>query len=241
MPFALVLCLASQVQGQQQKTAPAGQSSPSKAQSRPKEAKQGNSQFTCPDPKAADACKSFAELRKAGDEDVLPSYSGRISLVCFRQQNDEFFILEVTDPSFSQTHFDRLTGKQVPDKDATDDAFGTIAGFAKGIEDETILPIFEFSGKWVYRLGPWFKADEINGSEISDRDHYGISANASQFIAGFRYKNRMEKDIDYSLVIQLSTGRFSEKFTEDQAKFPFSETNGHCSRLPAAGSKTKSQ
>jgi hypothetical protein len=50
-----------------------------------------------------------------------------------------------------------------------------------------------------------------------------VSIDNTQFIATMRYKNASDKDVDYTLMIQRSTGRFSETYTEEPATFPFLE------------------
>jgi hypothetical protein len=168
---------------------------------------------------------------------VAKNFADGIGYVCFRPDVDEFFILELTIPYFP-THLDPQTRKIVPDKGATSEAVGEIRSFAQGIQDGSIMPIWRFSGKWTYRFGAVFSATEINDqNEISDAEHYGVTADSSQITASFRYKNRLEKNIDYSLVIQRSTGRFSESYVEPPARFPFSQRNGRCSRLQATEPK----
>src|SRR5947209_6628876 len=55
--------------------------------------------FVCPDPQAARACKSFAELRQAGDDGVRASVArDGIAYACFRQPDDSFFVLDLDGP-----------------------------------------------------------------------------------------------------------------------------------------------
>jgi hypothetical protein len=42
-----------------------------------------------------------------------------------------------------------------------------------------------------------------------------------QITAVTRHKNRFDKTIDYELTIQRSTGRFAERYTEENAQTPF--------------------
>ncbi len=219
----------------------AGQATVSKQSVTQQTAKGRNAQFTCPDSFAAEACKSFEELYRAGDEGVYveaASVSKNTGYVCFRRGSDEFFVIWLTQPSFLK-HLDGETHKLVPNDDATDSGLGHIYAFAHGIEDFSLQPSFYFLGIWSEPLAPTFEAMKIDGQEISDPDHFGFAVDPYQFSAARRYKNRAGKDIDYKLVIQRSTGRFSESFTEDSAKFPFLETNGRCSRLPLSQPKGK--
>jgi hypothetical protein len=60
--------------------------------------KSAPSNFVCPDPEAAKSCKSFQELREAGDG--IPVLDNGIVYVCFRQPEDAFFIVALTGPDF---------------------------------------------------------------------------------------------------------------------------------------------
>jgi hypothetical protein len=238
---ALAFCSAPQCLGQQPRPAATGQPTASKTHGGQKKGGD-NSEFVCPDPLAAEACKSFTELYSAGDEGVKPLYENSVEYACFRPNTDAFFIVELTYPIFFKTHLDPSSHKMVPDDDATAYGSGRINAFSKGIQDTSILPIFYFRGKWTYPPAPIFTAVAINTlSELADTDHSGVTVESSQIAASFRYKNRTDKDIDYSLVIQRSTGRFSEAFIEQPAKSPFWEINGRCSRLSPRGPVKRNQ
>jgi hypothetical protein len=190
--------------------------------------------FVCPDPLAVKACNSFSELRRAGDDGVRASVSeGGIAYVCFRQPEDEFFVFALAAPIFRKTHLDPQTKKRSPDDDAVSRQTGFVSAYVNGIADFGSIPLSTFSGDWRVLFGSsWFEAQRINNVDISDPKTAGLSVDPSQVYAAFRYKNRFDKDLDYRLVIQRSTGRFSETYTEESAKVPFSEKNGRCSRLP---------
>jgi hypothetical protein len=190
--------------------------------------------FVCPDLAAAKSCKSFIELHKAGDEGVRSSVSnGGVAYVCFRQPEDEFFVLVLDGPAFFKKHLDLDTKKLVPDDDATASGRGAVRGFVNGIQDYAAVPINSFSGEWTALFGEMsFAARRINLNNIVDAEFAGIYVDEQQVNASFRYKNRFEKAIDYRLAIQRSTGRFSEKYTDESAKVPFSERTGRCSRIP---------
>jgi hypothetical protein len=227
--------LATALQCQQRAPSPDTKTNPPPVQKKAK----SESQFPCPDPLATVSCKSFVELYKAGDEAVQPTVN-YTSYACFRQNIDEFFIVQFQNPMFFKTHLDKFTGKQVPDDDATVPGSGHIHAFVNGIQDNSTAPIYMFAGSWTYIFEPEFAATSINfQKDMPDTEHYGVLVDSSKFSAAFRYKNKMDKNIDYDVVIQRSTGRFSETYTEEQGKFPFLEHNGYCSRLQVKGTKAR--
>ena len=225
--FALLLVMSAPLlPAAQTKTTPPRQQAVQKSPATPG--------FTCPDPLSAKACNSFLELRQAGDEGVKASVSSDgIAYACFRQPEDEFFVLVLEGPVFAKAHFDPNQKKVVPDDDATDFRVGFLSAFVNGIEEPASIPIHRFSGEWNNQFfGLTFAAQSINGEKVSDTDSFGVSIVPSQVDAAFRYKNRLDTNIDYRLVIQRSTGRFSEKYKEESSKLPFSEKFGRCSRMP---------
>ena len=184
--------------------------------------------FTCPDPLAAESCKSFKELYEAGDEGVtLYALQG---YACFRQNEDQFFVLTLNRPSF-RMHYDRDSKSIVPDDDGTASGIGFISGYSKGVRDTSIMPIYKFTGDWT-PFGPRLTATKINGEDIPDPTHNGLWVDAEQINAVWRFKNRFDKDVGYQLSIQRSTGRFTETYTENPSKVPFVEEHGRCSHLP---------
>jgi hypothetical protein len=186
----------------------------------------------CPDKVFEKACKSFQELKAAGDDGVKPtSGPGGLALVCFRQPADEFFIVDVDGPHFwSKTAFDKAKKALVPDDEATSRAFGWMRGFVNGVEDGSQMPVRSIDGEWQspnYSL--FFAATKINRAAVDDNTT--LFLDSSQFSVSVRYPNRMDKKVDYRLVIQRSTGRFAESYTMESEKIPFSEAQGRCSRL----------
>jgi hypothetical protein len=81
-------------------------------------------------------------------------------------------------------------------------------------------------------LGPTFTAQNIDGEDVTQSSLSGIRIDPQQVDISRRYKSRLEKNVDYRLVIQRSTGRFSEEYTEEAAKMPFSDRTGRCSQMP---------
>jgi hypothetical protein len=189
--------------------------------------------FTCPDPLAAKACASYLELVTAGDDGVKTSAMREgIAYVCFRQPVDAFFVLNVDAPMFDNTHYNAVLKKMVPDVGAESGAYGWMHAYANGVGDDAAAPLHWFRGLWTPILGgAGFKADLSNG-RTGDENESALYIDSSQIDASVRFKNRFEKDIDYRLVIQRSTGRFVERYLETPSKVPFSEVTGRCSSIP---------
>jgi hypothetical protein len=93
------------------------------------------------------------------------------------------------------------------------------------------MPIWSFAGQWQFPDDPYFVATRVNQTDVAGSGGM-VSVQSSQFEASVRYKNQLDKDIDYHLLIQRSTGRFSESYTNGGEKMPFSENQGRCIRLP---------
>jgi hypothetical protein len=190
--------------------------------------------FRCPDSLAEKACKSFEELWRAGDEGLRPpSVRDSVAYVCFRQPRDAFFVVFIYGPVFTQKHYDPYLKKLIPDDDASSIEPGYIRAFVDGIEDEQAGPVHRFSGEWTYLVGDLlFSAKRMDSKDVSDSDTVGFSIDPQQVSAAVQYTNQLGKPVNYKMVIQRSTGRFSEKYTEESEKVPFSETTGRCSKLP---------
>jgi hypothetical protein len=213
----------------------AGQSTKPMAPNAQKSSKPGHPAFTCPDPLAAEACKSFEELYKAGDKGLTLASRWETGYVCFRQNEDQFFVLTLNKPLFP-LHWDKETKSPIPDDDATAYGFGSVNAYSNGVNDFSIMPIFEFAGRWT-PAGPTLSATRINGEDNPDPTHNGISVDPEQINATWRFKNRFDKDVDYHLVIQRSTGRFTETYTEPPSHVAFAEQHGRCSPLPSPRSE----
>jgi hypothetical protein len=196
---------------------------------------------TCPDTTYQKACDSYAELVKAGDESVRThATSGGLAYVCFRQGEDQFFIIELRGPSNWSKNYVDANGKVVPADDAeSEEVLGLARGFVNGIRDNSMMPISLFRGRWSFPFDPSFSAQKLNNTDNATPGFFadanktsGLLADSQQVEAFIRYPNRLDKKMDYRLVIQRSTGRFSESFTEEGKQIPFSENQGRCMRLP---------
>jgi hypothetical protein len=225
MIFVLVVAIGSVgvPQGKSAKMASSKQDK-TKPEEKPKRAP-----VPCPSEQAADACVSFFELYRAKDRAVLP-VPGDTAYACFREEKDEFFVIEFSNPEFIP-QLDTKTRLRVFPKDASNDGYGSVTAFSKGIEDSTVHPIGSFQGKWKHPSFPRFTSDAPDDGKEREQTP-SILIDSSQFEASHRFKNRFDKPVDYHLVMQLSTGRFSETFTEDKEKFPFVAQTGRCLKYP---------
>jgi len=181
--------------------------------------------FGCPDKEAQQACKSYDELLKAKD----PGLPVNNAYICFRKSADEFFVVTVNRPIFPK-HWDKELKQMVPD-DTPRPGHGYAETYKKGVLDSTIMPTFNFSGQWqpLYPESGFFTSDKINGKNQDEKDpDVGVLFYDTQVNIGYKYANRLEKTITYTLAIQRSTGRFAESFLTEEDKFPFSESTADC-------------
>jgi hypothetical protein len=185
-----------------------------------------HSTVTCPDAEAQQACKSYQELLKAKD----PGLPASGSFICFRKNMDQFFVVHISKPYFPK-HWDKELKQMVADESARPGS-GYAHTYKDGVLDLGTMPYLFFSGQWqpiLYSDSGIFASDKINRTmqDVNDPD-VGISIDETQVNVGYKYKNRFEKTILYTLTIQRSTGRFAESFLEEAAKFPFSQNVGYC-------------
>jgi hypothetical protein len=200
-----------------------------KGQSPPKKLVQktpvAQSAFACPDAEAKPACRSYQELLKAKDKSLPDSDA----YICFRKNVDQFFVLGLGTPYFPK-HWDEDSKRMVSDSTPIE-GFGYAQTYKDGVLDTATIPSFSFSGQWrwlqSFSESPYFTSTEFN-FESQDQSDTGVSIRATQVSVEFKYKNKLDKTIRYSLAIQRSTGRFAESFRVEEEKIPFSENTGYC-------------
>jgi hypothetical protein len=185
-----------------------------------------HSAFVCPDAEAQQPCKSYQELLKAKDTGLPASDS----YICFRKRVDEFFVVHISKPYF-QKHWDQDLKQMVADE-AAHPGSGYAQTYKDGVLDLNTMPSLFFSGQWQPipdSESGFFVSDKINRTKQDENDpNVGVSIDETQVNVGYKYKNRFEKTIQYTLTIQRSTGRFAESFLEEAGKFPFSQGVGYC-------------
>lgn len=183
----------------------------------------------CPDTSVEKACASYAALVQAGDDGVRMTVSrDGIGLVCFRQAEDAFFFVEIGGPAnkWTRTHLDPNTNAQVPDEGATSPARGKMWAFKDGTQTSRETPIREIQGDWQVGAARTFRANKINGRQADTAS--GVVVSASRVDASLRYESVLGSRVDYRLVIQRATGRFSETYTAAPETVPFTNTQGRC-------------
>jgi hypothetical protein len=187
------------------------------------------SSFVCPDPEAKSACKSYEELLLAHDS-ALPLRG----YVCFRKKEDDIFTISFSKPYF-QTRWDPELKKSVTDPDQKIYGNGVAQTYRDGVQDSSVMPSVIFGGKWApfgwgdSSEGGIFVSDTMNFKAQDEKDtDTGVSIDGIQLVIGYKYKNKFDKGMTYSLTIQRSTGRFSEYFQEESEKIPSTQGTGYC-------------
>ena len=156
----------------------------------------GQQQFSldCPDPEAKQACNSFKE-----DKKTVQWVQDGTSLVCFRQNVDEYFTVGAM-----------LWGKRKnPDGSVTEEGFAAISLMNHGVEDDVKMPFV------LFKVGEW-KLDD-NVLTRSDADS-GVRF-AGDTVDFFKnYKGIKGDSVNYYLRIDLDTKRFHETWQSVDGK-----------------------
>ena len=167
----------------------------------------------CTDHDASLACGSFQELIKADDADLMLDLAKQDHVyACFRPQQDVFLEIYFSDSNDGPLQNDQRASSTY--------RMGTadVRYYKSGIAAEGIS--IHNSGRWARGLtDAAFRGDNIRieGSRLE----------ASQM-----YKNESKLDIHHTIVLQLSTGRFTEKFEEQPSGETVDEYSGRCLVLP---------
>jgi len=149
--------------------------------------------------------------------------------VCFRKNEDEFFVVWFSKPHFRRK-WDSDLKQMVIDDEATAPGLGDASSYRDGVADSRVMPRMSFSGTWM-PLGEsgMFSSEKINGKKKDEKDQTtGIFIDENQFSLTYKYQNSTDKTVEYNLTIQRSTGRFTESFREESQHVPFSEGAGRC-------------
>lgn len=86
-------------------------------------ASQQTAAFICPDKAYQKACDSYEELVRAGDQTLMTvARKGGLALVCFRQPEDDFFVIDLNAPGEGGA------------------ATGAFSGFVNGLSQSTNTP-----------------------------------------------------------------------------------------------------
>lgn len=214
---------AAQTPTQKPAASAKSQSSPAKATL----SKARNRTFECPDAEAKQACKSYEELLKAKDSGLQDD-----GYVCFRKNQDEFFVVSFGKPHFL-TRWDKDQKKMVVDTEYTPSGYGSAHAYKNGIADSSTMPHLNFAGKWHPPIFDGetgtFVSENINFKKQDEEDKdVGISIDDEQVSVLYKYENKLDDTVRYELTIQRSTGRFSETYQKVKQQIPFLENIGYC-------------
>jgi hypothetical protein len=102
--------------------------------------------------------------------------------------------------------------------------------FKDGAQTSRESPIRLIQGEWQFGVERTFTASKVNGKQADD--HSGVVVTASRLDASMRYESVLGNRVDYRLVVQRATGRFSETYTADTGTAPFAHNQGRCIRRP---------
>jgi hypothetical protein len=175
----------------------------------------------CADHDSNIACGSFQELIKADDADLMMDLARQDHVyACFRPQQDAFMEIYYSDPNDGPWQSDQRGSAASSYRPGT----ANVRYYKNGIAAEGIS--FHDSGRWTRGL-------TASGSEAVFRGD-NIRIEGSRFEASQMYKNEAKLDIHHTIVLQLSTGRFTEKFEEQPSGETVDEYSGRCFVLPVA-------
>jgi hypothetical protein len=194
----------------------------------------------CPDPNARIACRSFRDLLKATDPDLLDIFSRLENVyVCFHPQEDVFFVLWFGEPSeWSWSKADTNEQKIFGLQDGTLIQMTTPAVhyYDKGTQAEG-QQIFEF-GYWSYfPLAPDTSPSSLAHLATSiDAKFLGktFQINGERVEVAENYENRKREEIKHTLLVQRSTGRFFESYQREPRRQTFLSYSGSCLVAPNA-------
>lgn len=175
----------------------------------------------CADHDASIACGSFKELIKADDADLMLDMAQQEHVyACFRPQEDVFLEIYYSDPNDGPWQNDQRSTAASSYRTGT----ANVRYYKNGIAAEGIS--FHDSGRWTRGL------TASDGDAVFRGDDIRIEG--SRFEASQMYKNESKLDIHHTIVLQLSTGRFIEKFEEQPSGETVDEYSGRCLVLPGA-------
>lgn len=173
----------------------------------------------CPDHDSSIACGSLKELIKADDADLMLDLARQDHVfACFRPQEDVFLEIYFSDPNDGTWQNDQRTSSTY--------RLGTadVRFYKSGIAADGIS---------IHNSGRWTRGITASSNDAAFRGD-NIRIEGSRFEASQGYKNESKLDIYHTIVLQLSTGRFMEKFEEQPSGETVDEYSGRCFVLPGA-------
>jgi hypothetical protein len=181
----------------------------------------------CATVEAGASCRSYNELIKSGDKDILRDVSGSFdAYVCFLTDEDTFVVIDTSPP------FDILFKKSAISPRLTEqNSASFLSRYKNGIIDDGLMA----QGKWIKNSvtseAPIFRSPSANDP--------GATVDDSEVTFHYSYKNTHGRKVNYDISIRRSTKRFSETsdipISQDKKEEPSRYTNtGHCAEFPAS-------
>lgn len=179
-----------------------------------------SSSFNCPTPSSA--CESYKELLQAGDKEIASPY---VRYVCFRDSGDEFFVVSVVDPAFYDLYTWSHTKAEYELNLNPKNSRGLVQvhTFVNGVRDFAQEPSVSAAGYW----SPTWDHLQFYGKEQGG----AVSIDDSQVAFSKRYQSQTKKIVDYSLIIQRSTRRFTEGFNVENDPKAHLDNTGRCAEI----------
>jgi hypothetical protein len=190
------------------------------------------------------ACDSFQGLIRASDPDLLDLFARlEHAYVCFRPHEDTFFTIWFAEPSEWNWRRpdaeDQKLFKLRPDALMQFGDLG-VSYYKQGIQDKDA----ELSGASIWSYLPLIpnvtpsslarlatssdaKLERLNGQPTIQLDGTRINVSES-------YKNKKDEDIEHTLLVQRSTGRFMETYNEKSSGRTILSYPGQCVVVPNA-------
>jgi hypothetical protein len=184
---------------------------------------------SCPESDANTACSSLRELIEAGDANLMSDLTGwNYAYICFRPKEDVFLEIGFSDPN--------LWGWRIG-KDSLPWSVGSagVRYYKDGV-NVSEMEISDTGGKWTYVTGGRVDVDTLHipvSAAIFQSDN--ISIDGSQLKATDSYYNSGDSYTKETilLLLQLSTGRFTETHEAETSGKTIRTIAGRCLVLPA--------
>lgn len=199
-------------------------------------------QSTCPDKRAATACRSFQELLHDNDAGLIDDIFHQDHLyICFIPDKDEFFKVTYAEPSAANftTPSPEQLKEGVPPGSLTASGESDFAYFESGVR----VPDSSFHnlGNWIYLSPVAADPDTVRQSANFRLAHFkgkNIEIADDEWQLAETYQDDADTTIKHTVTIQLATGRFRQAFAvADSGKVQL-ETNGRCLIAPSTGFQT---
>ena len=150
----------------------------------------------CGTVRATESCNSFNEMVQSKDKDLLSVLSSKTGMVCFRPDEDMFFVISIYRPSFDD----------LP-KNQTSDIIKNGMVYYQSYHQGTTDTSHTAYGKWTKT--PY--SDEVTFSS-SGATGTVATVDDSEIFFGFEYPNIGRGTTHYSAQVRRSTLRFLEDY-----------------------------